>query len=158
VGVPSDKEVQGDVSIHGVGNLLTRIARCCKPAPNDSIIGFITLGRGVTIHRSDCPNILRLPTDKRARMIEVAWNTAPRTTYPVDIHVLAYDRQGLLRDVTQILTNSRVNVLAVNTMTDVKDHMARMNLTVEVVDTGQLSDMLERIRQLGNVVEAHRKE
>ena len=155
---PSNKELQGDVSIQGVGNLLTRIARCCKPVPNDSIVGFITLGRGVTIHRSDCPNILRLPTDKRARMIEVAWNTAPRTTYPVDIQVLAYDRQGLLRDVTQILTNSRVNVLAVNTMTDVKDHMARMNLTVEVIDTGQLSDMLERIRQLRNVVEANRKE
>jgi len=158
VSEPSDKEMQGDVSIQGVGNLLTRIARCCKPVPNDSIVGFITLGRGVTIHRSDCPNILRLPTDKRARMIEVAWNTAPLTTYPVDIQVLAYDRQGLLRDVTQILTNSSVNVLAVNTMTDVKDHMARMNLTVEVVDTGQLSDMLERIRQLRNVVEAHRKE
>lgn len=155
---PSDKEVQGDVSIQGVGNLLTRIARCCKPAPNDPIVGFITLGRGVTIHRSDCPNILRLPAEKRARMIEVAWNTAPLTTYPVDIHILAYDRQGLLRDVTQILTNSRVNVLAVNTMTDVKDHMARMSLTVEVVDTAQLSDILERIRQLSNVVEANRKE
>ncbi len=156
---PTDREeVQGDISIQGVGNLLTRIARCCKPAPNDAIVGFITLGRGVTIHRSDCPNILRLPTDKLARLIEVAWNTAPRTTYPVDIQVLAYDRQGLLRDITQVLTNAKVNVLAVNTMTDVKDHMARMSLTVEVIDTGQLSDMLERIRQLSNVVEANRKD
>jgi GTP pyrophosphokinase len=151
-------KVEGDVSIHGVGNLMTNIARCCKPLPGDEIVGYITKGRGVSIHRKDCPNILRLEQDDRGRLIQVSWGGGQEeNAYPVDINVLAYDRQGLLRDITAIFTSEKVNVLAVNTMTDIKDHMARMSLTVEIVDIDQLSRILMKISQLSNVVEVRRK-
>ncbi len=152
------RNMDGDVSIHGVGNLMTNIARCCKPLPGDEIVGYITKGRGVSIHRKDCPNILRLGQEDRGRLIQVSWGGRQESNaYPVDIHVLAYDRQGLLRDITAIFTNEKVNVLAVNTMTDIKDHMARMSLTVEIVDIDQLSRILMKISQLPNVIEVKRK-
>jgi GTP pyrophosphokinase len=112
----------------------------------------------VSIHRKDCPNILRLEQDDRGRLIQVSWGGGQEeNAYPVDINVLAYDRQGLLRDITAIFTSEKVNVLAVNTMTDIKDHMARMSLTVEIVDIDQLSRILMKISQLSNVVEVRRK-
>jgi len=145
------------IRIRGVGNLLTSTARCCKPAPGDPIVGYITQGRGVTVHRSDCPNILRLNEEKRARLIEVEWNSHEEPVgYPVDIEVLAIDRQGLLRDVTSLLANEKINLLTVNTQTDRKSLSARMLLTLEVVDTDQLSAILTRIGQLPNVLETRR--
>jgi GTP pyrophosphokinase len=146
-----------DIRICGVGNLLTNLARCCKPAPGDHIVGFITQGRGVTIHRGDCRNILKLDGDKRARLIEVEWGRSAASTYPVDVEIEAIDRQGLLRDVTSVLANEKINVLTVNTQTDPRDHSARMQLTVEVADTDQLSRILGRISQLPNVYEVHRR-
>jgi GTP pyrophosphokinase len=147
------KEIPGDINIQGVGNLLTQIARCCKPAPDDPIVGFITKGRGVTIHRADCPNVLRQPVE---RLIEVSWSTRIDSTYPVDILLVAYDRTGLLKDVTSVLSNEKVNVLAVNTMTDIKDHLARMKLTLEVNGIDQLSKVLSKISQIPNVIEVKR--
>ena len=147
------KDVQGDVKIHGVGNLLTSIARCCKPAPGDEIIGYITIGRGISIHRADCPNVLR---QGHERLIEVSWSKEQDETYPVDIAVLAYDRQGLLSDVTNVLTDEKVNVLSMNTLTDIKDHKAKMKLTLEVDGITQLSRLLSKITQLSNVIEAKR--
>ncbi|MEJ2344645.1 MAG: GTP diphosphokinase [Gammaproteobacteria bacterium] len=146
----------GDVKVVGVGNLLTSIARCCKPVPNEPIVGYITRGHGVTIHRSDCPNALRLQQQARERLIEVSWGTQTESTYPVDIQVLAYDRQGLLRDVTAVFSNEKVNVLSLNTVTDRKDHMAHMRVTLELHDVSQLSRVLDKIGQLANVVEARR--
>ena len=147
---------EDDVRIYGVGNLLTNMARCCKPAPGDQIIGFITRGRGVTIHRRDCKNILNMGEEKRSRLIEVEWSTGKTQTYPVDIEVLAVDRTGLLRDITSILANEKVNVIAVNTRSDPLDHSASMRLTVEIDDVDQLSRVLNRIGQLSNVMEAKR--
>ena len=147
----------GDVRIQGVGNLLTQTARCCKPVPDDPIVGYITRGRGVTIHRQDCANILRLRREDATRMIEVEWGETPQQVYSVDVHVLAYDRAGLLRDITSLLANDRVNVLGVNTYTDRKDMMARMDLRLEITDLDQLSRILARIGQLSNVVEVYRK-
>ena len=144
------------VRIHGVGNLLTNLARCCKPAPGDPIIGFITQGRGVTIHRSDCRNVLNLHDDKRNRLIEVEWGAGDQT-YPVDIEVRAFDRQGLLRDVSAILANEKINVVTLNTRTDPRDHSARIQFTMEVTNTNQLSRVLSRINQLPNVLEARRQ-
>ena len=146
-----------DIRICGVGNLLTNLARCCKPAPGDHIVGFITQGRGVTIHRGDCRNILKLDSDKQARLIEVEWGRSAASTYPVDVEIEAIDRQGLLRDVTSVLANEKINVLTVNTQTDPRDHSARMQLTVEVADTDQLSRILGRIAQLPNVYDVHRR-
>lgn len=149
--------VSGGVEISGVGNLLTSMARCCHPVPNDPIIGYITRGRGVTIHRQDCGNILRLQGDDRDRLIEVEWGAEAEAGYPVDISVEAYDRPGLLRDITTVFANDRINLLGVNTMTDTSDGIARMSLTVEISDIGQLSRILTQIGQLPNVVEARRR-
>ncbi len=147
----------GDIHIRGVGNLLTNLARCCKPAPGDHIVGFITRGRGVTIHRSDCPNILNAGDDKRARLIEVEWSTQERNTYQVDIEIQAMDRQGLLRDVSSVLANEKVNVIATTTATDRRTNTARMQATLEIADIDQLSRLLSRIGQLPNVFEARRR-
>ncbi len=148
----------GDIQIRGVGNLLTNMARCCKPAMGDPIIGFITQGRGVTIHRSDCKNILNLPENKRTRLIEVEWGGfGSETAYPVDIEIEAIDRQGLLIDVYTVLSNEKINVLASNTLSDPKMHTARIDVTLEITDIDQLSRVLGRINQLPNVMEVRRK-
>jgi len=144
-------------SILGVGNLLTTTARCCRPVPNDPIIGYITRGRGVTIHRQDCGNILRLQGDDRSRLIEVEWGIPSEAGYLVDIAVEAYDRAGLLRDITSVLANEKINLTGVQAATDPGDGIARMSLTLEIADIGQLSRVLSRIGQLPNVVEARRK-
>jgi len=148
----------GDIRIHGVGNLLTHIARCCKPVLGDSVVGYITQGRGVSIHRRDCPNILNLDGEKRHRLIEVEWGQPePGESYPVDVNLRAVDRPGLLRDITTILAAEDVNVLAVNTITDRKQAIATMRLTIAIRDTAQLSKVLNRIAQLPNVLEAWRQ-
>jgi GTP pyrophosphokinase len=147
----------GGIHIRGVGNLLTTMARCCKPAPGDAVVGYITQGRGVTIHRSDCRNILNMVPEKRVRLIEVEWTSRQRQTYPVDIEILAFDRQGLLRDVTSILSNEKINVLSVNTLTNKQDYSVRMQLTLEIANIDELSRVLGRIGQLSNVTEARRR-
>ncbi|MGB5438654.1 MAG: GTP diphosphokinase [Gammaproteobacteria bacterium] len=146
----------GGIKIHGVGNLLTSIARCCSPVPNDPIVGYITRGRGVSIHRQDCGNVLRLQGEDRGRLIEVEWGVPSEETYPVDIGVEAYDRSGLLSDITALLANEKINLGGVNTATDKRDGIARMRLTLEISDIGQLSRVLTLIGQLPNVVEARR--
>lgn len=145
-----------DVSIYGVGNLLTRMARCCRPAPGDAIIGFITRGQGVTIHRRDCNNVRELVENDSYRLIEVSWRGRSERKYPVDIQVDAYDRQGLLRDITAILTNEKINVIGVNTSTGRDDHLARMTLTVEINDVAQMSRLMHRIAGLRNVRDVRR--
>lgn len=152
------KNYPGDVQILGVGDLMTHTARCCKPVPFDGIAGYITRGRGVTIHRKDCRNLLRLQHTEQERVIEVEWgHDSPKKTYPVEIVVHAFDRQGLLRDITTILTNSHLNVLSMNTSTDKKTYMAQLGFTIEVANADQLSIALTRIEHLRNVMEVSRK-
>ncbi len=146
----------GEFDIQGVGNLMTTTARCCRPVPSDPIIGYITRGRGVSIHRQDCGNILRLQGDDRDRLIAVDWGLPDEAGYQVDIIVEAYDRSGLLRDITALLANEKVNLVGANTRTDASDGIARMNLTLEITDIGQLSRVLTRIGQLQNVIGARR--
>ncbi len=145
-----------NVRIRGVGSLLTQMAQCCQPAPFEPIAGYITQGRGVTIHRQDCTNFLGLASQHHERVIEVGWGETP-ATYPVDIMIVAHDRSGLLRDITSILANDQVNVLGANTLTDKETSIARMGLTLEITDVVQLSRVLDKIGQLPNVVEAYRK-
>jgi len=144
-------------SILGVGNLMTSTARCCHPVPNDPIIGYITRGRGVTIHRRDCGNILRMEGEDRKRLIEVEWGMPSDAGYSVELVVQAYDRSGLLRDITAVLANEKINLSGVNTQTDKRDGIARMNLVMEIANIAQLSRVLSQIGQLPNVVEARRK-
>ena len=146
-----------DVQICGVGNLLTRMSQCCKPVPGDEIIGYITRGRGVAIHRTDCANVLRYHTVSPERLVEVRWGQENEKTYPVGVEVIAYDRSGLLRDISSVLANESINVLSVETHSIAKSHMAKMNLTLEVSDLEILSRILSKITQLPNIVEAKRK-
>jgi GTP pyrophosphokinase len=146
----------GDVTVEGVGNLMTHMARCCKPVPPDSIVGYITLGRGVTVHRQDCQSLLRLAGRDGTRLLDVSWSTGGDRTYPVDVHIEAYDRQGLLRDITQVLATERVNVSSVNTLTDRDTRVARMRLTLEVPDADRLARVLVRLGQVHNVTDVRR--
>ncbi len=111
-------ETYEGIKIRGVGNLLTTIASCCKPVPGDPIIGYITLGRGVSIHREDCNNAFQLRQNEAERIIEVSWSEEGESTYPVDIFIEAFDRSGLLRDVMMVLANEDINVIAAQTRSD----------------------------------------
>lgn len=146
-----------DFKVLGVGNLLTNMASCCSPVPGDPIVGFITRGRGVTIHRQDCGNVLRHRTIAPERLVEVEWSADGEESYPVDILVTAYDRHGLLRDITAVLADAKINVNAVNLATDKKEHLSHMTLTVEVTNIQKISQVLSKISQLPNVIEARRR-
>ncbi|WP_313519301.1 GTP diphosphokinase, partial [Pseudomonas sp.] len=147
---------RGDIQIQGVGNLMTQMAGCCQPLPGDPIVGYITQGRGVSIHRQDCASVLQLESREPERIIQVSWGPVPVLTYPVDIVIRAYDRSGLLRDVSQVLLNERINVLAVNTRSNKEDNTASMSLTIEIPGLDALGRLLGRISQLPNIIEARR--
>lgn len=149
-------EGKSEIKIRGVGKLLTHMARCCKPVPFEPIIGFITQGRGIAIHRGDCPNLLDLASRHRERLIEVDWGEETQAAYAVDVLINAYDRPGLLRDITAVLLQDQVNVLASNTRTDPKTLIARMVLTLEISGIEQLSRVLDKISQIRNVSEVRR--
>jgi GTP pyrophosphokinase len=148
---------RGDIQIQGVGNLLTQMAGCCQPLPGDPIVGYITVGRGVSIHRQDCAAVLQLAGREPERIIQVSWGPVPVQTYPVDIIIRAYDRSGLLRDVSQMLLNEKINVLAVNTHSNKEDNTALMSLTIEIPGLDSLGRLLGRIAQLPNIIEAKRQ-
>ncbi|MBM9484535.1 GTP diphosphokinase [Pseudomonas sp. ICBG1301] len=147
---------RGDIQIQGVGNLMTQMAGCCQPLPGDAIVGYITQGRGVSIHRQDCASVLQLGGREPERIIQVSWGPVPVLTYPVDIVIRAYDRSGLLRDVSQVLLNERINVLAVNTRSNKEDNTALMSLTIEIPGLDALGRLLGRISQLPNIIETRR--
>lgn len=156
VQAPRRADASASVNIQGVGNLLTRMARCCKPVPGDQIVGFITSGRGVTVHRHDCPNALRYGNRGDERLVEVSWGRQRDSTYPVDVEVMVYDRQGLLRDIASILANEKINVMAINTLSDKKASIGRIRLTLEIPDVTTLSRVLTRIDRLPNVTAVRR--
>jgi GTP pyrophosphokinase len=139
------------ITVLGLKGLLTSMARCCNPTPGDEIIGYITRGHGATIHRQDCPNMLRI--QDRERLVKVSWGENVRT-YPVPVRIRAYDRQGLMGDITTLLNSENVN------MVDVDVHMTKnladMRIVIEVKDIGQLSRILARIENVPNVLEAQR--
>ncbi|MDD5368066.1 MAG: bifunctional (p)ppGpp synthetase/guanosine-3',5'-bis(diphosphate) 3'-pyrophosphohydrolase [Anaerolineaceae bacterium] len=140
------------ITVVGLKGILTTVARCCKPAPGDEIVGYITRGRGATIHRQDCPNILRLR--ERERLVKVSWGE-PMRTFPVPVEIKAYDRQGLMGDISNILTNEGINLLDIGLK--VNHNLAAISLVLEVGDIAQLSRVLTRIENLPNVMEATRR-
>jgi len=151
-----DSRYRGQVQVRGVGNLLTQLAGCCHPLPGDAITGFITQGKGVSIHRTDCARLVKLQESSPARIIEVEWGLTPTASYEVDVAIEAYDRHGLLRDITGLFANARLNVLSISTQTNKKRNTATMRLRVEVPNLGALSKLLERINRLKNVISAVR--
>ena len=152
VGVAPAKTANTDaIEVVGLKGLLWQLARCCNPAPGDQIVGYITRGRGATIHRQDCPNMLR--RKDKERLLQVGWGKVEHT-FPVSIKVKAYDRQGLTMDVSTLLTSENVNI--VNVSVSVSRTLAVISLIIEVKDLSQLSRILTRIENLPNVMEAHR--
>lgn len=151
----TSKHAGSAITLQGVGNLFYHFAKCCKPLPGDQIVGYITHGRGVTVHRQDCLNVLEHP-EEEDRLIQVNWGETQANVYPVEISIRAYDRQGLLRDITSILSNERTNVIAVNTYTNKEDNIANLVLTVEIADLNALMNILNKIMQLPNVIDAQR--
>ncbi len=148
----SDQTISSDsVTVLGLKGLLTVLARCCKPAPGDDIVGYITRGRGATIHRTDCPNMLRM--NDRERIVKVSWGELTKT-YPVAIQIKAYDRQGLMGDISNVLSNEGGNL--VDIQLKVTHNLATIKIIVEVSDINQLSLLLTRIENLPNVMEAYR--
>jgi|TARA_B110000908_G_scaffold15482_1_gene17659 GTP pyrophosphokinase len=152
----SDPRHDDAIMIRGVGNLLTHFAGCCKPLPGDMIIGYVTKGRGVSIHQQDCSKLLQLEFKEPDRIIEVSWGDTPKSTYPIDIEIRAYDRSGLLRDISAMLANARIDVAAVNTQSDKSNNTATMRLTLEITGLDALNVLLARITRLPNVLSAQR--
>ena len=146
----------GEVQVQGIGNLLSHVAGCCKPVPGDGIVGFITRGRGVSVHRKDCTRLLALQMEYPERIIEVDWGVEKGAGYEVDVGIEAYDRPGLLRDVSDLLATARINVLSINTSTNRREHIATMRLRVVVPDLAFLGKLLDRISRLSNVISARR--
>jgi len=144
------------IVIEGVGNLLTTIARCCQPLPGDAIAGYITQGRGVSIHRADCTSLARLVARDPGRAIEVEWGGARKADYDVDLVVRGYDRKGLHKDVTNVIATANINLIAVNARVDATTGLVTMNFSVRVADFEQLSALLARLAGVPNVIEARR--
>jgi GTP pyrophosphokinase len=141
------------LDVMGVGDLLTNLAPCCKPVNGDPIIGYVTRGRGITVHRADCPNVLN--RNDPERLVQVSWGTTTGETFPVGIHVKAWDRVGLLRDVSTLLSDERVNILYVQTTTN-DDRTVNLYVTIEVENVGQLSRILNKIESVPAVDEVRR--
>jgi GTP pyrophosphokinase len=150
---PAETKPSDAVNIVGLKGLLTSLGKCCNPTPGDQIIGYITRGRGATIHRQDCPNILRLGREDRERLVRVDWGTQIRT-FPVSIRIRAYDRQGLMGDISNLLDSEGVNIADVKV--NVSRSLAELRLVVEVQDISQLSKILTKLENVPNVTDAHR--
>jgi GTP pyrophosphokinase len=149
------------VLVVGVDSLMTQLAKCCKPAPPDAISGFVTRGKGVSIHRADCSNLRNMVGRSGERLIDVQWGGESSTggkdarVYPVDVAIEAVDRQGLLRDISEVFTKEKMNVIGVQTQS-VKG-MAWMTFTVEVADSGRVGRVLRTVADLEGVRAARRR-
>ena len=145
------------VAVSGVGDLMCNFARCCRPVPPEPITGYITQGRGVTIHRQDCGNFLGLNLRHPERIIEVDWGESESATYPVDLMLRAHDRTGLLRDISTVLADEKASIVALSSHTDKKTMQTVMDISVEIKDLPTLSTAITRLEQLPNVIAVKRK-
>ncbi|MEO7345334.1 MAG: bifunctional (p)ppGpp synthetase/guanosine-3',5'-bis(diphosphate) 3'-pyrophosphohydrolase, partial [Methylotenera sp.] len=146
---------QTGVVIEGVGNLQTSTAKCCKPMPPDAIVGYLTCDHGVTIHRRACAFIARLPEERHNRLLSAQWGNYQNVTTDIDIEVEAHDRQGLLRDISDLFVREKVNAIKANTMS--RNNMALMQFSIEISNLEQLSRLLALIQQVPNVIAARRR-
>jgi GTP pyrophosphokinase len=145
----------GGILVVGVDRLMTILARCCKPAPPDPIVGFVTRGKGVSIHRRGCAAVARMRAREPERLIEAGWGKPRDEVFPVDVVLEAVDRQGLLRDVTEVFSRERINVTAANTLT--RNMQSRMAFTLEVKNLDELTHALTLVRDVPGVVSAIRR-
>jgi GTP pyrophosphokinase len=155
---PAAQSGKGGVLVVGVDSLMTQLAKCCKPAPPDAICGFVTRGKGVSVHRADCSNLRNMVTRSGDRVIEVEWGGktgGDGSVYPVDVAVEANDRQGLLRDISEVFAKEKMNVIGVQTQS--VRGIAFMTFTVEVSDSGRLTKVLGIVSELAGVRSARRR-
>ena len=145
------------IAVTGVGGLLSNFARCCRPVPPEAIVGYITQGRGVSIHRQDCGNFLGLNRRHPERVLETSWGDSGSGAYPVDLTLHAFDRSGLIRDITSVLADEDANVLDLKSHTDKDSMQVIMDLNVEIKDLPTLSTAITRLEALPNVVSVRRK-
>jgi GTP pyrophosphokinase len=138
-------------TVHGVGNLLTHIAKCCNPLPGEPIIGYITSGRGVTIHNRDCENMVNIESMQANRLIDVDWGQQADSGYILNVEALAYHRSGLLHDVTETLKSGKVDVLKVNTETD-SEHVTRLTLQLDIPSDIRADTILGRLSSIHNML------
>lgn len=146
------------VLVEGVDDLMTHMAKCCKPVPYDPVTGYITKGRGITVHRQNCPVVSRMGAEQQARLVPVDWaGEQPASGFLVDIHIYAGDRKGLLQDISSVFSNEEIDVLGVNTQSDRRKETANMRFTVEVENVSKLSRVLEKLAQVPDVLQVQRQ-
>jgi GTP pyrophosphokinase len=151
---PAPLPSSGSINIMGTGGLLVNLARCCNPMPGEKIVGYITRGRGVTVHRQDCTNMNSHVEPER--LIDVTWDHVPdEQRYTVPVEIIAYDREGLMRDVSTVIADEQVNMTSVNVAT--RQNIATLQLTIEITSVEQLTKILTRLECISSVVEAHRR-
>ena len=154
----AEQASKGGVLVVGIDSLLTQLAKCCKPAPPDVIRGFVTRGKGVSIHRADCSNFHQMALRNAERVIDVDWGKSKKSqeqVYPVDVYIEAFDRQGLLRDISEVFSKEKMNVIGVQTQS-IKE-LALMTFTVEVSDSGRLQKVLTALREVSGVKSGRRR-
>ena len=156
--VPAAAAISGGsgIVVDGIGNLLTSLARCCQPLPGDTVCGFITRGRGISVHRVDCPQLHKQRTLDPKRVIEVHWTNKRARHYDVDIRLNGYDRKWLLKDVTNVIATANVHVIAVNHRIDPAHGIADMRYSLRVNDFEQLDALLARLLAVPNITDARR--
>jgi GTP pyrophosphokinase len=144
------------VTVSGVGNLLTHMAKCCHPVPGDSILGFITQGRGISVHRLDCDQLANALNQQPEREIEVQWGEEQKSSYQVTIQIIASDRQGLVRDISTIIANERVSILGMDTHSETSQQTTSMNLKLELSNNEVLTKLIVKLQQLDDIIDAKR--
>src|SRR5207245_4303415 len=142
----SRRNVGAGVHVEGLDDVMVRLSRCCTPVPGDEIIGFITIGRGVSVHRADCANAVSLSTEKGERLIEVEWDRDSAGVFVASIEVEALDRSKLLRDVSTVLSDHHVNILASSSHTG-SDRVARLRFEFELADPSHLESLLTTVKK-----------
>jgi GTP pyrophosphokinase len=153
----NDDVKSNDMTIHGVSDLMTTLAKCCQPVPGDRVLGFVTRGAGITIHRELCANILYQQHESGERVVEVSWGHDKERVYPMTVLITAFDKKGLLRDVSTVFADEKVNVLEMNTRTDGKSQTVQMESLVEVTSFEAMSRLLAKLDNLPNVLAVKRK-
>jgi GTP pyrophosphokinase len=138
-------------------NIMINISKCCHPLPGDDIIGFVTIGHGVSVHRQDCPNIVNLQKEDKERLIEVKWDEKRKDlTYPVNLEIKAFDRVGLLKDILTKISDLNTNIIEANVKTKVDGSLMTAYLVVDVRDTEHLNLIINTIKKLNDIFDVYR--
>ena len=153
----NDDRAPTNLSVQGVTGLMTSLGKCCQPIPGDKVLGFTTINSGITIHRQDCPNILYQQHAASERVVEVSWGSESTQSYPMSIIVCAYDRGGLLQDISSVFADEKINIMRLNTLRESPEHSVQIDIGFGVSDLEQMSRLLAKIEQLPNVFYAKRK-